>query len=106
MAIGPDSTRVPPCLSTWLRCLLDLGPGVAERYGAVEDGSAGCGIRIGAEVAYSLELVARAGDGTRDTRLDEPLLHLQGVRIQVVEVGLAGLYVVRVGLEEEVVVEA
>ena len=40
--------------------LLDFGPGVAQRHGAVEDRLAGRGIGIDAEVAEPLELVARA----------------------------------------------
>src|SRR5687768_18490708 len=98
MAARADALR--PLLP---RALLDLRPRVAEGDGAVEDGPAGGGVRVGAEVAEALELVAGAREGVRQARLDEAVLHLERVRVQVVQVGLPGLHVVRVRLREEMI---
>ena len=71
-----------------LRRFLDLGPGVAQRDGAVEDQLAGRGVRIHAEVAQPLELVAAAdGAASRRRRLQlaaaSPLRAIAGFRLAV-----------------------
>ena len=58
------------CSSFFLFLLsLDLCPGIFQRDRAVEYWCSGLGIKVGAEVAQSLELVAAAGRGVRERRL-------------------------------------
>ena len=55
---GGDSQESPPvCLEpVGSGLLVDLGPGVLERDGAVEDQVLGRRVGVGAEVAHALEL--------------------------------------------------
>ncbi len=65
--------------------LLDLGPGVAQRHGAVEDWLSGCGIGIDAEVAQAFELIAAARRAaSREAGLQFAAgQHFERIRIQV-----------------------
>ena len=86
---GSSRLRMLPCYessrssSFWSA---DLRPRVAQRHRAVEDERAWRGIGVDAEVAEALELIARAGRGVREARLDlGAALHFERVRVQVVE---------------------
>ena len=64
--------RRRPAYALAFSLLFDLGPGVAQRHRAVEDQLAGRGIRVDAEIAQPLELVARP-DGAASARLGSSL---------------------------------
>ena len=52
-----------------LPLLLNLGPGVPQSHGAVEDRGPGSGVFIHAEIAHSLELEEVPGPGCGQGRL-------------------------------------
>ena len=84
----------------------DLGPGVFEGEGAVEDQIARSGVGIEAEVADALELeaVLQLGVGERGLQLGAGE-DLQRVGVEIVEDVLAFGKIVGIGLGEELVVE-
>src|SRR5580698_6568825 len=81
--------------------LFDPGPGVAQGYGSVEDEVVGGRIVVQAVVTLALELEPGAGHRPGHTWLDPTGSNLQRVRVQVREVGLTLLDVVRIGLDEQ-----
>ena len=64
--------------SSFLSALFDLGPGISEANGPIEDQSAGSRIRVHAEVTHTFELITRAGYrvGIIDTDIQSPGIHV------------------------------
>src|SRR2546421_7855601 len=81
---GPEEPR-RCCRSLWPGGLrLELGPGVPEAEGAVEDEPSGRRVGIRAEVAEALELHGLTDRQFRERRLDQAFLeHRLGVGVEV-----------------------
>src|ERR1700748_15984 len=100
---GPEETR--RCYrSLWPGGLrLELGPGVPEAEGAVEDQPSGRRVGIRAEVAEALELHGLTDRQFRERRLDQALLEH---RLRVgVEVGVEIAVSAGIGAGEQTVIE-
>src|SRR5690348_5180708 len=91
-------------LSLWPGGLrLELGPGVPEAEGAVEDEPSGRRVGIRAEVAEALELHGLTGRQFRERRLDQALLEH---RLRVgVEVGVEVAVSAGIGAGEQTVID-
>ena len=90
------------CAGFLLDLLLDLRPGIFQRYGAVENEMPGPGIRVHAKIPEAFELVAAFDRRVRQRWLQLGLGdHFQRVRIQVRGEFLAFFNLIRVFLGEE-----
>ena len=102
----PAASRFSFPLHQRLKFLFDLGPGVFERQGAIEDQVAGRGVGVEAEVAYALELEAVLKPGVGEGRLKLGAGEdFERVGVEIAEDVLAFFDVAGIGLGEELVVE-
>ena len=82
----------------------DLGPGIPQAHGAIQDQLVRRGIDVHAEVTHALELEPVAGLGVLQAGFDDAVCQdLQGIRIEVRDEITAGF---RVGIVEQPIVQA
>src|SRR5258706_10950509 len=84
-APSPSNPPKPRITMASFRFLLDFGPGIAQRHGAVEHQLMRSGIAIHAEVAEPLELITAAGCRAGQARLQLAVgKNFERVRIQII----------------------